>query len=79
VELLPKTLLNSGHRLCGTELEHTKRFLGLIRHFIAMSIVALQVVIIGSRLTLILAYATNIFLSYSFYGVIKGVHACCKA
>jgi hypothetical protein len=43
MELPPKTLLNSGHRLCGMELEHTKCFLGLSRHFTAIPTVALIV------------------------------------
>jgi hypothetical protein len=45
---LPQQIpLNFGNRFCEMELEHTKRFLGLSRHFVAMSTVALLVAIAG--------------------------------
>jgi hypothetical protein len=47
MELPPKTPLNSGHRFCGMELEPTKHFFGLSRHFAAMSSLAPIVVIVG--------------------------------
>jgi hypothetical protein len=47
MELPQKTPLNSGHRFCGMELEHTNRFLVLSRHFTAMSTVVLLVTIVG--------------------------------
>jgi hypothetical protein len=45
------------HGFCGMELEHTKRFLRLSRHFTAMSTVALLVVIVG--VTSLLSHATK--------------------
>jgi hypothetical protein len=47
MELSPKIQLNIGHRLCGMELSHKKRYLRLSRHFIAMSTVAPLVAIVG--------------------------------
>lgn len=46
-ELLPETLLNSDHKLSEMKHEHTKRFLGLGRHFTAVSTVALLVNVVG--------------------------------
>jgi hypothetical protein len=57
MELPPKSKLNSGHRFCGMELEHTKRFLSLIHHFTAVSTVALLLAVIG--LTSFLPHATK--------------------
>jgi hypothetical protein len=57
MELPPKTPLNSGHRFCGMELEHTKLFLRLSR-FTALSAVALLVAIVG--ITLLLPHAMKI-------------------
>jgi hypothetical protein len=65
MELPPKTLLNSGHRLCGMELEHTKCLLGLSHHFTAMPTVALLVVI--NEVTSFLPNATEKFLKFSFH------------
>jgi hypothetical protein len=59
MELPPKTRLYSGHRFYGKELEHTEYFLGLSRHFIAMSTVALLVAIVG--VTSLLPHATKMF------------------
>jgi hypothetical protein len=47
MELPPKTSLDRGHKFCGMELEHAKRFLGLSRHFTVMSTIALLVAIVG--------------------------------
>jgi hypothetical protein len=58
MELLPKCLLNSGHRFCGMELEHTKHFLRLSHHFTAMSTVALLMPIVG--VMPLLSHATNV-------------------
>jgi hypothetical protein len=49
MELPPKAPLNSGHRLYGMKLEHSKRFHGLSHHFTDMSAVELLVGIVGVR------------------------------
>jgi hypothetical protein len=59
MEIPPNTLLNRDYRFCEMELEHTQRFLGLSRHFIAMSAAVLLVA--TSVLTPLLLYATNMF------------------
>jgi hypothetical protein len=64
MELPPKTPLNSDHRFCGMELEHTKRFPGLSRHFTSMSTVARLVAIVG--VTSFLPHATKTILNFSF-------------
>jgi hypothetical protein len=60
MERPPKNPLNSDHRFCGKKHEHTQRFLGLSRHFTAMSTVALLVAIIG--VTSFLPHGTNIYV-----------------
>jgi hypothetical protein len=64
MELPPKTPLNSGHRFCGMELEHTKHFLGLSSYFTVTSRVMLLVAIVG--VTSLLPHATKTFLKISF-------------
>jgi hypothetical protein len=64
MELPPKTPLKSGHTFCGMELEHTKRFLGLSRHFTAASTLALQVAVVG--VTSLLPHATKNVSKFSF-------------
>jgi hypothetical protein len=56
-ELHPKTSLNSVLRHCGMKLEHKERFLGVSRHFVVMSKVALLVAIFG--VTSLLSHATK--------------------
>jgi hypothetical protein len=63
MELSPKTPFNGSDRFCGMELEHTKRFLGLSRHFTVMSTIALLVTIVG--VTSLLPHATKYFLKFS--------------
>jgi hypothetical protein len=66
MELPPKIPLNSGHRFCGMKLVHTIRFLGLSRHFAAVSTVAPLVAI--AAVTSLLPHATNILkLSFQWY------------
>jgi hypothetical protein len=57
MELHPKTSLNVALRFCAMELEHTKHFLGLSRHFTAMSAVALLVAMVG--ITSLLPHTTK--------------------
>jgi hypothetical protein len=59
MELLLETSSNSGHGFCGMKHEHTKRFLGLSRHFTAMSTVALLVAIVADAA--LLPHGTNLF------------------
>jgi hypothetical protein len=73
MELPPKTPLNSGHRFCEMELEHTKRFLGLSRHFTVMSTVAFLVVIVG--VTSLFPHATDSFLN-SLSNCVSSISVC---
>jgi hypothetical protein len=58
MELPPNTTSNSGHGVRGMKLEDTKCFLGLSRHFTAMSTVALLMAIVG--VTSLLSRSTEI-------------------
>jgi hypothetical protein len=62
----PKTLLNRGQTFYGTELQHTKHFLGLSRHFTAKPTFVLLAVI--NVVTFFLLHATEKFLKFSFHG-----------
>jgi hypothetical protein len=68
MSLPPKILLNTDHRFCGMELEHSKRFLALSRHITAVSTIALIVAIVG--VTSLLPHATLRTL-YSQNNIIK--------
>jgi hypothetical protein len=46
MKLSAEVPLSNGHRFLVMEVEHTKRFLGLSRHFTALSVVALLVAIV---------------------------------
>jgi hypothetical protein len=54
----------SGHRLCGTEVDRKKCFLGLGRHFSAMSTIAPLVDIAG--VTLLFVHDTKQILNLPF-------------
>jgi hypothetical protein len=59
VEFSPKTPVKSGRGFYATQLEHTRRFLGLSRHFTVMSTGALVVTVVG--ISSLLSDATKIF------------------
>lgn len=64
-EFPQKAVLNSGHKFCEMELEHTNLFLMLNHHFTAMPTVALQVAI---RISTLLPHVTKNSWSFSSSG-----------
>jgi hypothetical protein len=58
MELPPKPPLNYDNRVCGMELDNTKRFLRLSRHFTVMTTVALLVAVV--EVTSLLPHAAKI-------------------